>query len=153
MIRKGIPSDVEAIVEIAIESVSRNPIPVIIDRKAIKAQVIECMGPAHFCWVSVIDGEVVGAVGAYVQPSFWHQRNVCSVLLYYTRVPGEGLKLIRQFARWVKDRPAIKVAVIEFEPETDPRLIRWMRRLGFTRESVNLSYVRERKEIQATSVL
>lgn len=142
MIRKAVPKDMNSIVDLAIESVSRNPLPVIIDRDAMKDQALACMGPAHFLWVSEIDGEVVGAVAAYTQPSFWHERNVCSVLLYFTRVPGEGIKLLRELASWVKSRPAIKVCMMEMEPETDPRLIRFMRRLGFTRESQNIAYVR-----------
>ena len=85
---------------------------------------------------------MVGAVAAVSQTSFWFQRNQCSVLLYYTRVPGEGLKLLREFARWVKSRPAIKVAVMELEPETDPRLAKFMARQGFDRRSETISYVR-----------
>lgn len=142
MIRKAKYSDANAIVELAIESVSQNPIPVIIDRDAMKDQALECMGPAHFMWVSEIDGKVVAAVAGYTQPSFWHERNTCSVLLYYSRVPGEGAKLLREFARWVKGRPAIKVAVMELEPQTDYRLIKFMHRLGFTRRSQNVSFVR-----------
>jgi len=77
-----------------------------------------------------------------VQPSFWFKKLSCSVLLYYSRVPGAGLPLMREFARWVKSRSAIKVAVLELEPGADPRLIKFLRRVGFTRESQNLSYVR-----------
>ena len=142
MIRKAKPSDVPQIVDIAYESVTQNPIPVIIDRDAMKEQAEECLGPAHFLWVSEIDGVVVAAVAASVSESFWHQRNVCSVLLYYSRVSGEGVKLLREFARWVQGRPGIKVATIESEPETDPRLISFMKRLGFTRESTNITFVR-----------
>ena len=142
VIRKAKPSDVPQIVDIAYESVTQNPIPVIIDRDAMKEQAEECLGPAHFLWVSEIDGVVVAAVAASVSESFWHQRNVCSVLLYYSRVSGEGVKLLREFARWVQGRPGIKVATIEFEPETDPRLISFMKRLGFTRESTNITFVR-----------
>jgi hypothetical protein len=65
------------------------------------------------------------------------------VLLYYTRVAGAGLPLIREFAKWVKSRPAIKVAVVELEPGVDPRLVRFFKRVGFARESINLTYVRE----------
>ena len=142
MLRKATPSDLNAIVDIAVESVSQNPLPVIIDKEAMFDEALTCLGPAHFLWVSEIEGQVVAAVAANVVPGFWHERNVCSVLLYYTRVRGEGIKLLREFARWVQSRPGIKIAVIELEPETDPRLIKFMKRLGFSRESTNLSYVR-----------
>ena len=103
----------------------------------------ECIaGNSHFIWVSEIDGVVVAAVAAMSERSFWFERQQCSVLLYYTRIPGEGLKLLREFGRWVKSRPVIKVAVMELEPTTDPRLIKFLKRIGFTRTSINCSYVR-----------
>ena len=142
MIRNGKPQDIESIVDIAVESVSQNPIPVRIDRDAMRDAAEDCLSPSNFLMVSEIDGVVVGAVAAVSQPSFWFQRQQCSVLLYYSRTTGEGLKLLRAFAEWVKSRPAIKVAVLECEPETDPRLFDFMGNLGFSRRSTNLVYVR-----------
>jgi hypothetical protein len=143
--RRAKPSDVSAIVDIAVESVSVDPLPVVIDRKAMAETVTAALNPAHFVWVSEKDGQIVAAVVAVVQPSFWFTRLSCSVLLYYTRVPGAGLPLLREFARWVKGRSAIKMAIIELEPGVDPRLIKFFRRVGFVRESLNLTYVREVK--------
>lgn len=140
--RKATPQDVEAIVDIAIESVSRNPLPVKIDREAMAAMALQCMGPAHFMWVTEHDGKVVAAVAAHVVPGFWFHKLQASVLLYYSRVPGAGLPLLREFTRWVKSRSGIKLAVFELEPDADPRLVRFLKKLGFDRESVNLTYVR-----------
>jgi hypothetical protein len=140
--RKATLHDIPAIVDIAVESVSRDPLPVRIDRVAMADTAKVCLGPAHFMWVAEDGGEVVAAVAACSQPSFWFERLQCSVLLYYTRMPGAGLPLIREFAKWVKGRPAIKLAIVELEPSTDPRLVKYFKRLGFTRESLNLSYVR-----------
>jgi hypothetical protein len=88
------------------------------------------------------DGKVVAAFAACVQQGFWFHKLQCSVLLYYTRVPGAGTPLMREFAKWVKSRSAIKLAIIELEPGADLRLVRFFKRLGFTRESTNLTYVR-----------
>lgn len=140
--RKAKLEDVPAIVAIAVESVSRDPLPVQIDREAMADTVRAALNPAHFVYVAEVDGKVQACVGAVVQPSFWFKKLSCSVLLYYSRVPGAGLPLMREFARWVKSRSAIKVAVLELEPNADPRLIKFLRRVGFTRESQNLSYVR-----------
>ena len=140
--RKAKPEDIPEIVDIAVESVSRNPLPVKIDRSAMAETARTLLNPAHFLWVAEQDGQVVAVVAACVQPSFWFERLQCSVLLYYTRVRGGGLPLIREFARWVKSRAGIKLAIIELEPGTDPRLVRFLKRLGFARESLNLSYVR-----------
>lgn len=140
--RKATMSDIPAIVNIAVESVSREGLPLAVDRKSMAETAQACLGPAHFMWVAEDDGIVVAAFAAVVQKSFWFTRMNCSVLLYYTRVAGAGLPLIREFARWVKSRPAIKMAIVELEPNVDPRLASFFKRVGFARESLNLTYVR-----------
>ena len=140
--RRATPADLDAIVDLAVESVSRDPFPVRISRDAMRETARELLGPAHFLWVTEVAGKVVAAVGACAQPSFWYERLQCSVLLYFSRVRGAGIALLREFARWVKSRPAIKVAIIELEPNVDPRLVALMKRVGFTRESTNLTFVR-----------
>jgi hypothetical protein len=140
--RKATIQDIPSIVDIAVESVSIDPLPVKIDREAMAATARTCLNPAHFMWVAEQDGKVVAAFAACVQPSFWFSKLQCSVLLYFTRVAGAGLPLIREFAKWVKSRPAIKVAVVELEPGVDPRLVQFFKRVGFQRESINLSFVR-----------
>lgn len=135
--------DVPAVVELAVESVMNNPLPVKVDREAMADTVRFCLNPAHFGWVTEHEGKVVAAVGACSQASFWYRGQQVSVLLYYSRVPRAGLRLMREFASWCKGRSNVKTAVIEFEPTVDPRLVQYMKRLGFSRESVNLTYVRE----------
>lgn len=135
--------DIPAIVELAVESVSKDPLPVTISRPAMRETLQAIVGKAmHFCWVASLDGRVVAAVAAMSSFGFWFERQQCSVLLYYTKEPGAGLPLIREFARWVKSRPVIKVAVFELEPSVDDRLLAALKRMGFTRASTNLSYVR-----------
>ena len=141
--RKAKFEDVPAIVELAVISVSNEPLPVKIDKLSMADTAKVCMNPAHFLWVAEDeDGKIVAAFAACVQKSFWYARMQCSVLLYYTTVKGAGLPLIREFARWVKSRSAIKVAVISLEPGVDERLVKFFKRVGFSRESLNLTYVR-----------
>ena len=141
--RRAKIEDIPAIVEIAVISVSNDPLPVKIDKDAMSETAKSLLNPAHFLWVAEDeDGKVVAAFAACVQKSFWFDKMQCSVLLYYSLIKGAGLQLIREFAKWVKSRSAIKVAVIELEPGADPRLVKFFKRLGFTRESLNMSYVR-----------
>ena len=143
LFRKAKLSDVPAIIDIAVESVSRNPLPVTISRKAMAETAKVCLNPAHFMWVAENDkGEVVAAVAACVQQGFWFERMQCSVLLFYTRVPGAGLPLLREFAAWVKSRSGIKIAVFSLEPGVDPRIIKFLKKVGFSRESTILTYLR-----------
>ena len=136
-------SDADAILDLAVESVSRDPLPVTISRSAMRDTFDAVVGkPNHFAWVAEQDGSVVACVAAQSGFGFWFERQQCSVILYYGRVVGSVVPLLIQLARWIKSRPVIRLAVIELEPTTDPRLMRLMRRLGFARESVNLTYVR-----------
>jgi GNAT superfamily N-acetyltransferase len=144
MIRKAKPQDVDAIVELAVESVSTiDPIPELkIDREAMRDMTEQCLQPAHFLYVSEIDGVVVGALGAHAAPSFWHKGLAVSVLLHYARNRGEWAKLMREFSRWCKSRSGVKIAVLEAEGNADPRMIQYMARLGFGRVTQNVTYVR-----------
>lgn len=144
MIRKAKLQDIPAIVDLAIESVTTiAPIEQLkIDREAMRETATLCLQPAHFAYVSEIDGEVVGAVVAQVMPGFWFQKLQCSVLLHYSREPGEWVKLMRELAEWMKGRPGIKLGVIEIEDCHDEKVTEFVKRLGFSRQSRNLVYVR-----------
>jgi len=147
MIRKAKPQDLDAIVNLAVESVTTiDPIPQLkIDRVAMRETASLCLEPAHFAWVSEINGEVVGAVVAQVCPGFWFEKLQLSVLLHYSQVPGEWVKLMRELSRWMKGRSGIKLAILELEPSraANERMIRFVGKLGFDRQTLNLQYVRQ----------
>ena len=143
MIRKATHADLQQIVELAAESVARDSLPVSTDREAMMNMGRLMIGnPAHFVWVGEMAGEVTACVAACVQPGFWFRGLQASVILYFARVPGDGIALLREFARWVRSRSGIKIAVIELEPGCDPRIKRALSRIGFPRESANMVYVR-----------
>lgn len=137
-------ADIPAILDLAIESVRRNPLPVKISREAMTETAHQVIGKAmHFAWVAEQDGQVVASVCAQSAYGFWFERQQCSVLLYYGRAPRSVSMLLLELARWIKSRPAIKVAVIELEPDAFPSLVRLVTRLGFDRQSINATYVRD----------
>lgn len=141
--RKAKLQDLPAVIELAIISVSNDPLPVKIDREAMENTGKVLLNPAHFAWVAEDeDGKIVAAFAACVQKSFWFERMQCSVLLFYTIVKGAGIQLIREFAKWIKSRSGIKLAIISLEPGVDERLVKFFKRVGFSRESLNLTYVR-----------
>lgn len=143
-IRQAKLIDIPAIVELAVESVSKDPLPVTISRPSMRETLQGVIGrPAHFCWVATKNGVTVACVAAMSSFGFWFERQQCSVLLYYTREAGACMPLLREFARWVKSRPIIKLAVFELEPAADERLMDALARLGFSRRSTNMVYVRE----------
>lgn len=140
--RRAKLEDIPALIDLSVESVSHDPLPVKIDRDAMRDTLLALLNPAHFLWVAEKDGVVVAGVAAQVGPSFWYRGKQCSVLLYYSRVRGGCLPLLRELVRWVRPRSGIKATVMELEPSTDPRLIKALKRIGFTRESSNVTLVR-----------
>jgi hypothetical protein len=144
-IRRATLQDVGAIIELAVESVSIHPEPVVIDRAGMLETARQVVGhPSHFCWVAEDDDGIQACVAAVVQKGFWFRGTQASVLLFYARKPGAGWRLLVEFSRWVKSRSAIKFAVFELEPQADPRIAAALRRLGFGRQSINCAYVREK---------
>lgn len=143
MIRPAKQSDAPKIIELSVESVSVNPIPVKVDRQAMADMAQQMIGnPQHFVWVCEQDGQVTACVAAMVQPGFWFRGLQASVVLFYGRNIGGVARILRRFSEWVKSRSGIKLAVFQLEPEADPRLAHFLDKLGFCRESKNFSYVR-----------
>lgn len=142
-IRRATIADLPSIVELAVESVSVDPIPVVVDRDGMRETGRSIIGhPSHFVWVDEVQGEITAAVAAVVQKGFWFRGTQCSVLLFYARRPAGGARLLKKLADWIKGRPSIKVAVFELEPRADPRIAVFLHRLGFTRHSSNMSFIR-----------
>lgn len=143
VVRRATLADIPEIVDLAVESVSLSPLPVVIDRERMAACARECVaGNQHFVHVAAENGKVVACVGAQTSDGWWFQRGQSSVLLFYTRVPGAGIALLREYARWVRSRAFIKMAIFSLEHDADPRIALLLRRLGFRLENPQLTYVR-----------
>lgn len=132
MLRKATPSDTPAIVSLGIEALESNPYEgLVISRDRVNSLITECVSAAcNFAWVSEIDGKVVASVMALVHPNMVYERNCATVVQFYTRVPGEGAKLIRQFLRWARSRPAIKLITFTIDYNADPRIGKLLERMG-----------------------
>jgi hypothetical protein len=134
---------VATIVNMAIEAVQRTSLPIPPSRPAIEEIVRAVVGnPRHFAMVTEIDCEVVAACGAVVHHGAWFERLQADVVMFYTRQPGCGVPLLREFARWVRGRPAIKMALFSIEPNADRRIIALLGRLGFSVQFPQVGYVR-----------
>lgn len=145
MIRPAKPKDVPVIVDIAVESVTKNwgHHPLKLDPDAMKDMVEICLGPAHFLYVAEIDGEVVAAVCGHVNKSYWYKGLELAVLLHYSRSDGQWARLMVELSRWVKSRSGIKMAsvVLEEQIATD-KMLKFLKRLGFGIQAPAATYVR-----------
>lgn len=131
MIRKATQKDIPAIVNLSLEALSIDAYHQLVpSRERTFITVQECVNSAmNFSMVSEHDGEIIGGLGALVMPLMMYERNQAVVVLWYCRHPGDGVKLLRQFKRWMSERPMIKQVVYTEERNADPRVGQTFRRV------------------------
>jgi hypothetical protein len=127
-------SDIPAIISLGVEALELDPYPnLVISEEKMRVLAVECISSAaNFAWVAEIDSKVVASVGAFVQEMMVFERKSATVVQFYTREPGAGLPLIREFLRWVRARRAIKMTCFTLEREADPRIGLMLKRLGLS---------------------
>jgi hypothetical protein len=135
-IRKAKPADLTAIVALGIEALEKTNHPgVVISRAKVEDIARQCVtSSANFAWVAERDGIVGGAVCARVHECLHYAQKQASVVQFYSKIPGEGVKLIREFLRWARGRPAIKMIVFTLEADADPRIEKLLARLGLQKK-------------------
>ena len=80
------------------------------------------------------DGAIVGSVLAIVTPIMFYERKQATVVQFYCKAPGYGVKLLRQLLAWCQGRRIIRMVVFTLEVRADPRIGKLLRRLGLTSE-------------------
>lgn len=131
VIRRATPHDVTGVSELGIEALKNDPYPsLIIDEEKVVSTARECISsPSNFCMVSDFNGEIVAAVSSLVHQQMFYQRQQATVVQFYTRVPGEGVKLLRELKKWYMSRNGIKMICFTFETRADPRVKKLVSRI------------------------
>jgi len=136
MIRVARPSDINTIVALGIESLENDAYQtLIIDKEKVRNTAIESVSSAaHFAWVSEIEGRVEGAVIGMTFHLQFYERKMCSVIMFYCRVPRDGGFLIKRLLQWYKSRPMLKRLEFTLERNMDPKIGRFLEKLGIKGE-------------------
>ena len=142
MLRLAETKDIPEIVELAVESLNQYPWPLQKNRRAIR-EIIELSIGQECAWVSD-QGKILGAVFGVVHPGVWFSENQVSLVMFYCPTGGEGYKLLRKFADFVKSRQDIGMAAVSLEEFHDDRYVRMFKRLGFTKPAPTFIYVRQK---------
>ena len=136
MIRHATIHDLKGVVALGIEALEINPIEqlVIDEDKVVEAATVILNDRGSYCGVVVDDNDqIVAAVSALVHDIMFYKRRQASVLQFYSKAPpGWGMKLIRHFIAWTKERPIIKMITFTLDGTTDPRVPIMLARLGFS---------------------
>lgn len=134
MIRPATLADLNAILEIATRETARYP-QLIASKKKLQALAVEAISSArNFCWVSCEDsGSVTGVLAGFSSENTWAERQNCLIMLWTAEIVGDGVKMLREFRQWLRNRRAIRVAGFAPDLDTDPRVWRLVERLGFKR--------------------
>ena len=135
--------DTPRIVELAVESVSQENWPLTVSRFLMKAYIQEAINQGS-CWVSEQE-KIHGAVVAITHDSFWFTEKQVSLLMFYCPTGGEGYKLLKTFADWVKSNENVGMAVVSLESFMDDRYVRMFNRLGFKKPAPSFVYLRDKK--------
>ena len=136
IIRKAVPQDIPGILDLGVEALERDPHEgLVISRRQMFDIARECVSSAsNFAWVVEKEGVLVGAVLALSQPMSFYERNMATVVQFYCKEPGYGIKLLREFLSWARSRRAIKMIVVCLEHRADPRIGDMLVRLGLEKE-------------------
>ncbi len=134
MIRPATLADADAIFDIALHEAERyhGLKPDLV--KIRKGILLSISSAKHIALVAEHDGEVTGTLIGLTSENLWAQRSNCLVVLWYSRIVGDGIKLLRAFRKWVRKRRAIRVAGFVHDSDHMGRRAFWLaERMGFER--------------------
>jgi hypothetical protein len=132
MIRRAAPADRAAILAAATALAKAHYPQMKQDFPKMAGVISEAVSSAqHFCWVCEEEGRVRAVLLALTSPNIWAEKRCCTALLWVSDVPGVGMELLREFARWVRGRKGIKVAGFSPDVDVDPRTWALVERVGF----------------------
>ena len=134
MIRPAVLADIDAIFVIALCEAERyqdlRPDPVKIHKGIIQS----ISSAKHIALVAEHDGKVTGTLIGLTSDNLWAQRSNCLVVLWYSKIVGDGIKLLRAFKKWVQSRRLIRVAgFVHDSDHMGRRAFLLAERMGFSR--------------------
>lgn len=132
MIRPATLLDLNAIIDLVEPWTGLYPLTLDL-QKARQTLTTAISSPQHFCWVAEGKDGVAGVLVGLTSDNLWARKKNCNVVAWISDIPGEGVKLLRKFADFVKSRPVIRVAGFAPDADVDFRVWKLAERIGFER--------------------
>lgn len=110
MIRPATLADADAIFDIALIHANQyqglRP-----DIEKMRKGIVQAISTAkHIALVAEHKGKVTGTLIGLTSENLWAQRSNCLVVLWYSKIAGDGINMLRAFKKWVRSRRVIRVA-------------------------------------------
>lgn len=144
MIRKAVPSDICSLIKLSNEALELNSYDgLILSLKKIREVITYCISSSqHFFYISEHNGEIVAALAAQVEDMAIYERKQASIVMFFSKKAGDGIKLFREFMKWVNSRIIIKSVIISMNVNLDNRIGKLFERFGFDYILPTYLYVR-----------
>jgi hypothetical protein len=112
MIRDAKPwkTEIDAITDLAIEALEIDAYEeMVINRERVNAVCRDCISSAsHKSLVAVHDGVITGVAAGMVFPQAYYDRSWMSIVMWYSKSFGDGVRMMDQLIDWADGRPMIK---------------------------------------------
>jgi hypothetical protein len=132
MIRVAEKKDIVPLVDLGVEALSIDAYGLVVDRKKLFETAYTVVGSKqHFAWVSEERGIVKGALVAMVHDSELYTCRQAVIYMWFCKVKGDGIRMMRKFLEWVRSKPMIRQVVYVTERKGDKRICDVVARLGF----------------------
>lgn len=88
-------------------------------------------GNRHYAKAIGLSGDPEAVLMAHEGDNLWATQRHATVLVWYSRTPGAGAKLLRDFVRWARGQKHLVVAGFMDDFDMDARVAVLLRRVGF----------------------
>jgi len=103
-------TEIDAITDLAIEALEIDAYDeMLINRERVNSMVRDCVSSAsHKCVVAVHDDRVTAVAAGMVSPQAVYERSMMSIVMWYSKSFGDGVRAMDALMDWADGRPMIK---------------------------------------------
>lgn len=140
-LRRLTSEDREAAADFAIVGLRPERVPLLMNRSRVLSVIDGIMSSEqHFHLAAFEDGRIVAGIAVMVTPMLFFERCEAHIVMFFSRKPGAGFRLLREAMRWVRGQPLIRRVLWSLEDDADhERIARIAERHGFKRRHALLA--------------
>ena len=118
-----------------------------INREKIYHVANALLGKQNYFRVIEREGEVVAILAALTNENLWAEKRCSLPIIWWSKSPGCGVRLLRDYRKWVDSRPVLRFAAFYYQYHWDDRVGRLLELTGFAKEGGAYLFRREQSGI------